>query len=134
MKTPNHKPQASIKPQARPLSLGASSFPEAWSLEFEALSRCSLIGIVQRLATAPANWTGQSPNRPIPSSTLEDSPQLSSDLFKPSPVGFSFFLQNLGHLRGGPHLRFSVLLDFQIHHLFDQSGQRLRIHQFLSPD
>ena len=95
---------------------------------------CSLFRIVQRLTTAPANWTGQSPDLPIPSSTLEDSPQLSSDLFKPSPVGFSFFLQNLGHLRGGPHLRFSVLLDFQIHHLFDQSGQRLRIHQFLSPD
>src|SRR6266571_1589434 len=84
----------------------------------------------------PAGKAGQgrARTRPNSCSTLEDSPQLSSDLLKPSPVGFSFFLQNLGHLRGGPHLRFSVLLDFQIHHLFDQSGQRLRIHQFLSPD
>jgi len=44
-KEENSKPQApstreatSIKPQGRPLSLGAWSFPEAWSLEFEALS------------------------------------------------------------------------------------------------
>ncbi len=38
-KEENPKPQApSIKPQARPLSLAAWSFPEAWSLEFEALS------------------------------------------------------------------------------------------------
>ncbi len=92
------------------------------------------LGSSSVLPTAPASWTGQSPNLSIPCSTLEDSAQLSSNLLKPSPVGFSFFLQNLGHLRGGPHLRFSVLLDFQIHHLFDQSGQRLRIHQFLSPD
>src|SRR6266568_1257614 len=84
----------------------------------------------------PAGKAGQgrARTRPNSCSTLEDSPQLSSDLLKPSPVGFSFFQQNLGHLRGGPHLRFGVLLDFQIHHLLDQSVQRLRIHEFLSPD
>src|SRR6266571_2788521 len=78
----NSKPQApstreapSIKPQARPLSLGAWSFPEAWSLEFEALS--SSINDF-KIAITSSHSGGKAPDR---------EPFLAADRFRRFPLG-----------------------------------------------
>jgi hypothetical protein len=54
--------------------------------------------------------------------------QLGPDLLQPPTVGFPLFLQDGGDFRGGPHSCFRIMLNLEIHHLFDQIHDALGFH------
>ena len=64
----------------------------------------------------------------------DEARQFRSDLFEPAAVSFALLQEKFGHLRIVLKMGFGVLLDFQVHHFFDEFDQRLGIHIRDGPD
>jgi hypothetical protein len=64
-------------------------------------------------------------------SGFEETNQFDSDLLQAPLIGFAFFSQKRSYFRREFHLGFGVLLEFQIHHFFNQADQRLRSHNII---
>ena len=58
----------------------------------------------------------------------EEAGQLLLDQFQAAAVGKAFFVQQLRQFRLGAELGFGLLLDFDVHHFFNQLHNDLGIH------
>ena len=56
--------------------------------------------------------------------------QFVSNLLQPAAVGFALFMKNSCNFWTGPHLSFSILLNLQVQHFFDQLHGVLGVHNF----